>query len=45
MSEMKPSLSAHATEKHNLGSTAKESDFNEIIYSTWAEMTDPGSND
>ena len=45
MSEMKPFLSGHVTEKHDLGSTEKESDFNKSIYSTWAELTDLGSND
>lgn len=45
MSGMTPSLSAHVIEKHNLESTEKESDFNESIYSTWAEMTDLASND
>lgn len=45
ISEMKPSLSAYVTEKHNLGSTEKESDFNENIYRTWAEMADLGSYD
>lgn len=45
MSGMKPSFSAHVTEKHNLESTEKESDFNESIYSTglrrltWLQMT------
>lgn len=45
MSEMKPFLSGYVEEKHNLGSTEKESDFNQSIYSTWAELTDLGSND
>ena len=45
MSEMKPFLSGHVTEKNDLGSTEKESDFNKSIYSTWAELTDLGSND
>lgn len=31
MSGMKPSLSARVTEKHNLESTEKESDFNEYL--------------
>lgn len=39
------SLPAHVIEKHNRGSTGKESDFNESIYSTWAEMIDLGSDD
>lgn len=45
LSERKSSLAAHVKEKPHLGSTERESDFNENIYSPWAEMVDLSSND